>query len=95
VTKEEIRGAPDLISKLLPGTQERDRSYKEAFYTHYGVRKYRIVDPHEPAIEAHKPQAQGFQLDEFYRPPDLLVLVLIPALEIDLHEAVSGPITQV
>jgi Uma2 family endonuclease len=87
VTKEEIRGVPDLISKLLPGTQERDRSYKKALYTHYGVREYRIVNPHEPVIEAHKSQAQGLQLDEFYRPPDLLVSVLIPALEIDLDEA--------
>ncbi|MBI2264963.1 MAG: Uma2 family endonuclease [Armatimonadetes bacterium] len=52
ITKEHIRGAPDLIIEILsPHSLERDRIIKKKLYGKFGVREYWIVDPESQSIE--------------------------------------------
>ena len=46
VTRENVRGAPDLVVEILsPATEERDRTVKLGLYAQHGVIEYWMVDP--------------------------------------------------
>jgi Uma2 family endonuclease len=46
ITERGIEGAPDLVVEILsPGTEQRDRGFKQQLYGRYGVAHYWCVDP--------------------------------------------------
>lgn len=52
IVRDRIWGAPDLVIEVLSaGTHRRDRVAKRAWYLHYLVKEYWLVDPVNRAIE--------------------------------------------
>lgn len=87
VTKEEIRGAPDLVIEILsPGTEERDRHYKKTLYARHGVKEYWLVDPEEKRVEVFTLGEKGFELVKAYRAEEVLRSPLLAGLEVALKE---------
>jgi len=55
VTRENIRGAPDLVVEITsPSTARIEREQKRALYERAGVREYWIVDPEARTAEIHE-----------------------------------------
>ena len=67
ITKQNIRGAPDLVVEVLsPGTADRDRTLKRARYLKFGVREYWMVDPQSRTIEVLKAGQTEFESVRVY-----------------------------
>ncbi len=87
IKEGEIQGAPDLVVEVLsPGTEVRDRGYKQHLYGRYGVREYWIVDPEAETVEVYGMTRTGFDLAGRYTVDDALTTQLFPGLGIDLEE---------
>lgn len=55
LTDRHVRGAPDLIVKVLsPGTRRTDEISKRKLYDRFGVVEYWIVDPDLEAIKIYQ-----------------------------------------
>ncbi len=54
ITKDNIRGAPDLIIEVVsPAAGVKDRREKKDFYERFGVTEYIIVFPEREYVERH------------------------------------------
>ena len=87
IVLEEIRGAPDLVIEILsPGTEERDRSYKNTLYARSGVKEYWLVDPDAKTVELLSRGEKGLQLYQTFKQMETLTSKLIEGLAIDLNQ---------
>ena len=87
ITKEEIRGGPDLVIEILsPATAERDCTYKKTLYARHGVREYWIVDPEEKTVEVMTLGKAGFEICGTYGKTKTLKSPILPDLTINLSE---------
>jgi Uma2 family endonuclease len=87
IKEAEIQGAPDLVVEILsPGTEVRDRGYKQHLYGRYGVREYWIVDPESETVEVYRMTQATFDLAARCTVDDALTTPLFPGLSIDLEE---------
>lgn len=52
ITKQNIQGAPDLVTEILSeGTEKRDMVLKRKLYHRAGVKEYWLVDPEKRTLE--------------------------------------------
>jgi len=87
VTPKEIQGDPDLVVEILsPGTETRDRGYKQALYARYGVREYWLIDPQEQRLEVYRHRQGALKLIETLEAGDVLRSPLLADADIDLAE---------
>ena len=87
ITKENIRGAPDLVIEILsPATAERDRTYKRTLYARHDVREYWLVDPDERSVEVMILGEAGFETVGIYRKEESLISPLLKGLCLKLRE---------
>jgi len=71
ITKNEIRGAPDLIAEVLsPRTRRKDISEKKDLYEKHGVREYWIVNTENKTVEVYILNNGKFILDNVYEKID-------------------------
>ena len=76
IVNDRIMGAPDLVVEVLSSsTRRRDRHAKRAWYGHYGVKEYWIVDPQHATIET---VAGSADTRTVYRSHDRLHSVVLP-----------------
>lgn len=87
IKEAEIQGAPDLVVEVLsPGTEVRDRGYKQHLYGRYGVGEYWIVDPEAQTIAVYRMTGAAFDLATRCTINDALTTPLFPGLVIGLEE---------
>jgi Uma2 family endonuclease len=92
VTESEIQGAPDLIVEVLsPGTETRDRGYKQRLYARYGVTEYWIVDPVVETVEKYRAVGASFECAERVGADSPFASDLFPDLRIEIREVFSAP----
>ncbi|MBI4330707.1 MAG: Uma2 family endonuclease [Chloroflexi bacterium] len=92
ITKDEIRGAPDLVIEILsPGTADKDRGLKRRLYARHGVREMWIVDPEAETIEVARPAKSGFETAGVYKRTETLVSSVLPGFRPDLREVFQSP----
>jgi len=85
ITKEDHRGAPDLVIEITsPATEKRDRYYKKTLYARHGVREYWILDPEVKTVEVFTLAEEGSQLVKAYKTGETLRSPLLEGLEVDL-----------
>ncbi|MCH7606294.1 MAG: Uma2 family endonuclease [Chloroflexi bacterium] len=87
ITEPNIQGAPDLVVEILStGTAQYDRGYKQALYSHHGVREYWMVDPDAETVEVLTESDQGLMLQASYSGEQTLTSPLLEGLAIGLDE---------
>ncbi|MBI4330502.1 MAG: Uma2 family endonuclease [Chloroflexi bacterium] len=87
ITKDEIRGAPDLVVEILsPSTSAKDRGIKRKLYGRHGVRELWIVDPDRQTVEVAVPGKTGLETTGVYKKGESLVSQVLLDLRIDLAE---------
>ncbi|MEM2493637.1 MAG: Uma2 family endonuclease [Nitrososphaerota archaeon] len=87
ITREEIRGAPDLVVEVLsPSTAQRDRTLKKKVYARHGVQEYWIVDPQAQTVEVYEWRPKGFERVGLYGAEQMLTSRILPTLRIPLRE---------
>lgn len=87
ITREEIRGAPDLVVEVLsPSTAQRDRTLKKKVYARHGVQEYWIVDPQAQTVEVYEWRPKGFERIGLYGAEQTLTSRILPTLRIPLRE---------
>ncbi len=85
ITKECIRGAPDLVVEVLsPSTSHRDLGIKMELYARFGVREYWIVDPEARTVEVMNLTPDGYRVSGRFDVSSRVVSPLLPGLNIDL-----------
>jgi Uma2 family endonuclease len=76
-----IYGAPTLVVEILsPGVKniDRDRRLKLKLYAKFGVDEYRIVDPHEPAIEVYRREGEFLKLFTTFTGDEIITTPVLP-----------------
>ncbi len=87
VTKENVRGAPDIVVEILsPATSAKDRGIKRRIYARYGVAELWTVDPDKQTIEVAKLGKTGFETTGVYKKGETLVSSTLPGLKLKLDE---------
>jgi len=83
ITKENIKGAPDLIIEVTsPSTSLKDKREKKNLYEKFGVKEYLIVYPEDELVE------RFIIKDDRYGAPDIFnwdETVKIESLGLDVH----------
>ena len=86
ITKDNIKGAPDLIIEVLsPSTSKRDIGIKKKLYARHGVREYWIVDPEHETVEVFLLRGREYE-GKIYRVKDSISLAVIKGLNIEVKE---------
>lgn len=79
LTKENIRGAPDLLVEILsPSNAKRDLVIKKKIYAKFAVREYWIVDPEAKTAEVMTWTENGFKTIQVYPENGTLRSEIIP-----------------
>jgi len=61
LTKQNVRGAPDLVIEIgSPRTRRRDETVKRRLYERSGVSEYWIVDPELEVVRIYRREGAGF-----------------------------------
>lgn len=86
ITKDNIKGAPDLIVEVLsPSTFKRDIGIKKKLYARHRVREYWTVDPEHETVEVFLLKDKEFD-GKRYRVKDYISLTVIKGLHIEVKE---------
>ena len=86
VTRENIRGAPDLVVEILsPATAERDRTIKLDLYAQHGVQEYWIVDPDAKTITVLLRGESRFEVSGIYGEGQSLRSPILAGFSVDLE----------
>lgn len=86
ITKDNIKGAPDLIVEVLsPSTSKRDMGIKKKLYARHGVREYLVVDPEHENVELFLLRGKEFE-GKRYGVKDSITSTVIKGLNIKLKE---------
>ena len=86
VTRENIRGAPDLVVEILsPATAERDRTIKLDLYAQHGVQEYWIVDPDAKTITVLLRGESPFEVSGIYGEGQSLRSPILAGFSVDLE----------
>lgn len=86
ITKDNIKGAPDLIVEVLsPSTSKRDIGIKKKLYARHGVREYWIVDPELETVEVFLLRGEEFEVKK-YGVKDYISSIVIKGLNIEVKE---------
>ena len=87
VTRENVRGAPDLVVEILsPATEERDRTVKLDLYAQHGVKEYWIVDPDAKTISVLLRGEGGFRVVGVYGEGETLRSPTLAGFNVALDE---------
>jgi Uma2 family endonuclease len=87
IVERGVLGAPDLIVEVLsPSTQSRDRGIKMRRYAAAGVPHYWMLNYRDPALEAYRLTAEGYQMVGHFRPGDVFRPEVFPGLEIRIGD---------
>jgi len=87
LTRENIRGAPDLAVEVLsPSTSGRDLQIKRKLYAQFGISEYWIVDPDRKNIEVLKWSEEGYTTHQLCTVGNTLTSTLLDGLELNLSE---------
>lgn len=86
ITKDNIKGVPDLIIEVLsPSSGHRDMGIKKKLYARNGVREYWIVDPEHETVDVLLLKGKGFD-GKRYRLNDTICSSVIQDLRIGAKE---------
>ena len=86
VTRENIRGAPDLVVEILsPATAERDRTIKLDLYAQHGVQEYWIVDPDVKTVTVLLRGESHFEVSGIYGEGQSLRSPILAGFSVDLE----------
>lgn len=86
ITKDNIKGAPDLIIEVLsPSTFKRDIGIKKKLYARHGVREYWVVDPERETVEVFLLRDKEFE-GKGYGLKDSISSTVIKDLNIEVKE---------
>lgn len=86
ITKDNIKGAPDLIVEILsPSTSKRDIGIKKKLYARHSVREYWIVDPEHETVEVFLLKDREFE-GKIYGVKDYISSTVIKCLNIKVKE---------
>ncbi len=86
ITKDNIKGAPDLIVEVFsPSTFKRDTGIKKKLYARHGVREYWIVDPERETVEVFLLRGKEFE-GRRYGVKDSISSTVIKDLNIEVKE---------
>ncbi len=86
ITKENIRGAPDLLVEILsPSTSKRDIGIKKKLYARNGVKEYWIVDPENEIVEVFRLCGKEYQSKKYHK-KDRLGSIVIKDLDFEVKE---------
>ena len=82
-----IEGAPSLVVEILsPSTEAYDRHTKLPRYAHFGVQEVWFIRPQPAIVEVFWLDGESYRVAGIYRPPELLVSLGFPGLELPLDD---------
>jgi Uma2 family endonuclease len=85
ISERGIEGAPDLVVEILsPGTEQRDRGFKQQAYARYGVAHYWRVDPVARTVTELVLSGASYDVLATHTVGTSMRSALFPALAIDL-----------
>jgi Uma2 family endonuclease len=93
ITERGIEGAPDLVVEILsPGTEQRDRGFKQQLYGRYGVMHYWRVDPSARSLTELVLNGDSYSVRATHLAgPGPITCALFPELRIDLAQVFLKP----
>jgi Uma2 family endonuclease len=87
LTRENIRGTPDLVLEVLsPGTEKRDRTEKLEKYARFGVQEYWMVNEDNETVEIWRRRGNELVFHALVDRTQTLTTPLLSGLEIPLEE---------
>ncbi len=92
ITKNNVKGAPDLIIEILsPSTTLKDRREKRLLYEQSGVQEYLIINPIEKLVERYLLQDSGlYGANEIFEASETLAFKSLAGVEIELTDLFEG-----
>lgn len=92
ITKNNVKGAPELIIEILsPSTTLKDRRLKRLLYEQSGVREYLLFNPMEKLVERYLLQEHGqYGVNEIFDATETILLKSLDGLEVDLNDVFAG-----
>jgi Uma2 family endonuclease len=94
LTKQNVRGAPDLVIEVgSPGTRRRDETIKRRLYERDGVSEYWIVDPDLEVVRIYRREdgSYGRPRELSREAGDVLESPLFPGLSLSLDTIFTIP----
>ena len=95
LTKQHVRGAPDLVVEILsPGTRRVDEITKRKLYERCGVQEYWVVDPELDAIKVYRGGETAFAkvAELSAEREDALATPLLPGWSVPLVKVFASPL---
>jgi len=88
ITKQNIKGAPDLVIEVLsPSTAPKDKREKKLLYQNHGVREYIIIDPLEKYVERFYLNKDGqYSGGDVFAPDETIKLLSLSEVKVELSE---------
>ncbi len=92
ISKNNIKGAPDLIIEILsPSSTLKDRRLKRFLYEQSGVREYLLFNPMEKLVERYMLQENGrYGVNEIFDTTETISLQSLDGIKVDLNEVFAG-----
>jgi Uma2 family endonuclease len=86
ISRENIRGAPDLIIEVLsPSTSLKDRREKKRLYERFGVREYILIYPEDELVERFLLEGSSYQTPDIFNWDESMEIRTL-GLEVSLWE---------